>query len=222
MRPTPHKRPAPIGFFRDEEVATKDTDQPWKKLERDRVLDLYFSGGEGAHPKTIARRIGRTPKAVKRLLEQFAYNENERVTRYQPKRRHSRKGKKLTQNEVFLVKANADKGVPVADTARLLQRDISEFYRDYKSKDIHERMKQLGTGVDLCLAYRYCYYVKGISIVSDYYYDQLEAEEAEFGAGGVILRETFGGDGEQDYPPHIRALAMYLIFKYARVVRSST
>ncbi len=74
-------------------------------------------------------------------------------------------------------------------------------------------MKRIGVGVDLVLAHRYLYYCKNISLLSDQAYDSMEKEEAEFGAHGKIL-QTPGSDNPADYQPHIRALALYLAFKY--------
>lgn len=200
-------------FFDDEEFV------PWKKSQRDRLLDLYFGCGKKSTPKALAEIVGRSVQDVKDLIAAFINNEADRVLNYQPKQRISRSGMRLTENELAVIKGNREAGVPPEHTARLLQRPIKDFFIDFKSREVHLKNKSLGTGVDLCLAYRYCYYVKGISIVSDYAYDELEKEEIEFGSGGNILAEQVGGDSEDSYPPHIRALAMYLIFKYCEVVK---
>lgn len=199
------------GFFDDKVVENKKGDEPWKKSETDRMLDLYFGA---TPPPRIARLLGRTPKSVERRLQQYTYNENGWAVKYLPRRRASRMGKKLTQNETVLIKAHLDRKVPPDATARLLQRAISEFFRE-ESILTRQEARTLGVGVDLVLAYRYLHYCKGISIVSDFDYDALEKEEIEFGQNGQILKEKVGSDNPEDYPNHVRALGMYLAFKYA-------
>lgn len=201
------------GFFSDEEVKNAAADQPWRKSERDHVLDVYFMGGAGAHPVSLARKLGRNPKAVKRMIEQFVHNERDRAVLYVPFKRVSRKGRKITQNELALIKAHKEKGVSVEATAVVLQRPVADFYKDFESRERFQEMKKFGPGVDLILAYRLLYYCHGISIVSDRAYDEIEAEEKEFGANSQVLN-TVGSDNVNDYPHHIRALAMYLGFKY--------
>jgi hypothetical protein len=124
---------------------------------------------------------------------------------------------RITQNEWLIIKAHKERGVPVEATSKLLQRKVKEFHSEL-DQTVRERwndMRTFGPGVDLCLAYRYCYYCKNISIISDKAYDEIEAEEKEFGRNAEILSKAVGSDNPEDYPPHIRALGMYLIFKYA-------
>lgn len=199
------------GFFQEQDVKNQAADEPWKKSETDKMLDLYLSG---IPPVNIAPKLGRNPKAVKRRLEQFTYNERGWVERYAPKQRISRKGKRLTQNELLIIKAHKERKVGREDTARLLQRPVQDFYRDIPAQALYDDVRKIAVSLDLVLAYRYLYYCKGISMVPDYTYDQLEAEEKEFGAGEKML-EAVGSDNPEDYPPHIRALGMYLAFKYA-------
>lgn len=66
---------------------------------------------------------------------------------------------------------------------------------------------------DEVMALRYAYYCKAISLVSDEDYDVLEAlAKEECPKSSPVYKP--GSDKEEDYPPHVRALAMYLIFKY--------
>lgn len=174
------------------------------------MLDLYFAG---TPPPRLAQMLGRNPKAVRRRLEQFTYNEREWVSRYQPRRRLSRQGKKLTENERRIIKAHAERKIAFEETAKLLQRPVSDFHKDLEGRVRFQEMKKFGPGVDLLFAYRYLYYVKGISMVSDHAYDELEKEEIEFGSQGRALK-VVGSDCADDYPLHIRALALYLAFKY--------
>lgn len=200
------------GFFSDAEVTNASADQPWKRSETDRLLDLYLGG---MVPKRIAVELQRNPKAVKRRLEQFIYNERGWVERYEPKLRISRRGMRFTQNETLLLQSHQQRKVDSKDTARLLQRPVSDFDSDVQSKTFHVDAKQVGVGVDLVLAYRCAYYCHHISLVTDSAYDALEKEEIEFGQNGHLLKDKVGSDKLEDYPPHIRALTMYLLFKYA-------
>lgn len=211
------------GFFKDEEVKNEGAGDPWKKSERDKALDEYFAG---AHPKELGIKFKGAPKAfMNSILNKLKYNYKKkgkedqpgRAERYEPFRRTSRKGMKFTPNEKDLIRAHRELKDPYKVsrrvTATILARDPSELADEKDLKDVDE-MKRIGTGVDLILAYRYLYYVKGISILSDSAYDRLEEEEIEFGAGGHVLKKKIGSDRAEDYPNHIRALAIYLVFKY--------
>lgn len=50
------------------------------------------------------------------------------------------------------------------------------------------------------LAYRYAYYVKNISLISDYEYDKLESKVFEMDDPGI---PPIGSDLESSYPQHI-------------------
>lgn len=199
-------------LFSDDQIKNKEADEPWKKSETDKMLDLYFAG---AHPKRIATILQRNPKAVKRRLEQFTYNERDRANRYEPVKRMSRKGQRITENEKAMIVAYKARHLPMAMLAKVLQRAPRELGLDSTDLTRLVDFKKVGIGVDLVLAYRYLYYVKGISILSDQAYDKLEAEEIEFGSNGDILNKAVGSDKEDDYPNHVRALALYLAFRYA-------
>ena len=60
---------------------------------------------------------------------------------------------------------------------------------------------------DILMALRWAYYVKGMSLVTDYEYDKLEKEF--IAQGGPPL--PVGSSNPEDYPPGIRALGVYLI-----------
>lgn len=201
------------GLFPEDKIRNPIADEPWKKSETDKMLDLYLAG---CPPTRIAQVLGRNPKAVKRRLEQFGNNERDYAIRYEPFRRISRKGKRMTQNELSWLHYYRERQIPLRYLAKVLQREVREFGLDQEDLSHKVDMKRVATGVDLVLAYRYLYYVQGISILSDQAYDDIEKEEMEFGAGGEILKEKVGSDRVEDYPPHIRALGLYLAFKYGR------
>jgi len=201
-----------LGFLPEDRIGNEEADAPWKRSETDKMLDLYF---EGAHPKRIAQILHRNPKAIERRVEQFRCNERDRAVLYEPFSRISRKGKRVAENERLFVRAFKEHGISMKVLASVLQREVRELGIDRTDLAGLGDMRKLGTGVDLVLAYRYLYYVHATSIMSDQAYDMLEKEEIEFGDGGKIL-ETVGSDRAEDYPPHIRALGMYLAFKYAK------
>jgi hypothetical protein len=203
------------GLFPDDEFKNEKAEAPWTKGETDQMLELYFAG---CPPGRIAVALKRNPKAIRRRLEQFTYNERDRAVLYTPtNRRSSRKGKRITENEKLIIREHWEREVPIEATAKVLQRDPNEIRRDHNSESQHQADSEAtpGANVDLILAYRYCYYVKGVSIVTDQAYDLLEKEAIEFGGGYAELTKP-GSDKADDYPPHIRALGMYLIFKYAK------
>lgn len=211
-------------LFPDDSFKNENADQPWLKVETDQMLDLYFAGS--AIPR-LAQVMKRNPKAVRRRIEQFTYNERDRAEKYEPRKRISRKGKRITESEQLIIKEHFERGVSIEATARVLQRDPNEIRRDLDAEQRHHKNAEatgedkIGGNVDLILAYRFAYYCKGVSLVSDQAYDLLEKEAIEFGGGAGALA-TPGSDNPDDYPPRIRALAMYLIFKYCKVKKTKS
>ncbi len=190
-----------LNFLPDEEVKNKSIDVPWKKSETDKMLDLYFGGH---HPNRIAQCLGRNPKAVKRRLEQFVYNEDGRAERYEQRQRHSRKGKRITENERLMIDAHRERKIPIEVTAGILAREISEIHFDGTSQD------RVGpSSLDLVLAHRYIHFVYKTPVISNNTYDNLKAEEIEYGKGGKELR----GD-PKDCPRYIKTLALFLVERY--------
>jgi len=202
-----------VGFLPSESIAQKHTDTPWKKKERDRVLDKFFSGGAGASPRALALKVGRSVKAIQRLIEQITSNEDDRVIRYRPRKRISRKGLRFTQNEMAVIRGNHLKGVPLADTARLLCRDAAEIPGPGSPKEQVmgcKRMQELAPSLDLIWAHRYIYFVYQKPLLLDAAYDMLVKEEIEYGGGSrafLAIKEHRG------WPDHIISLALYLCGK---------
>jgi hypothetical protein len=66
---------------------------------------------------------------------------------------------------------------------------------------------------DLLLALRYCYYVLAKPLVPDPMYDSMEKKFMESGKcpKDSPLHQC-GSDRQEDYLPHVRALALYLMF----------
>lgn len=75
------------------------------------------------------------------------------------------------------------------------------------STKAYNKIKQLKLP-DQVLAYRYAYYVKGVSIISDYDYDMLEAKVFEMDDPGI---PSVGSDLESSYPQRIINLVNNLL-----------
>ncbi len=204
MPPTRHEAEQ-MGLFSNDELKNELADEPWKKSQTDKMLDLYLAG---AHPIRIAQELGRNPKAVKRRLEQFTYNEKDRAVRYEPFRRVSRKGKKLTQNERVMIQSFQERKLPMAALARVLMRDLHEIDPDTKGQRKVANDRQIAPTLDLVLAHRYIYHIWKTPIISDKTYDDLKAEEIEYGTGAKALAGS-----PRDCPRHIKSLALYLVDK---------
>jgi len=196
-------------FFPDEQTKNEAAEQPWKKSETDRMLDLYLSG---SHPKEIAYKLSRNPKAVKRRIEQFTYNERERADRYEPFRRVGRKGKRLTQNEMVIIAAHKERGVAASVTAKVLMREVDEIKPDIKGKASVKEGRVVASSLDLVLAHQYIReaYKTEAPIISDKTYEDMVAEEIEFGGGAGVLTRAFN---QSLTPHHIKSLALYLLQK---------
>ena len=184
----------------------------WKKSETNKMLEMFCSG---TRTENIGLKLKRTIADVESRLHLYLTNKNGIAERYVPRRRSSRKGMRLTENEQNIIHHYREAGQPLRIAAHLMIRSPRELGLDYRDRKTMDEMKQIGTGVDLVLAYRLLYYVHGISIISDSAYDTLEKEELEFGAHSEVLKVP-GSDRLEDYPPHIRALAIYLAFKYGK------
>jgi hypothetical protein len=192
----------------DSIIKNQRADDPWKKKETDKMLDLYLAGG---HPKEIAYKLQRNPKAIKRRLEQFTYNERDRTRKYEPRRRISRKGMRWTENEKLIKQECLVRGVPVSDIARVLQRNANEVMPDYKGEIQVNSFMDIAPRNDLLLAHRYLYWVAKKPIISNQAYDAAKKEELEFGACSELLKPASGH--AVDYPAHIRYLAFYMLYR---------
>lgn len=195
------------GLFPESELRRNaSADKPWLRGDTDKMLNLYFSG---AHPNRIAQELNRNPKAVKRALEQFTYNERDRAVRYEPVQRYSRKGKRLTENENLMIASFLERKQPMEALAKVLQRDLSEIYKDPKAHVERSKDLVIASGVDLCLAYRCLRDFFLYPIISPQTLKDMEQEEMEFGAGSVILAKK-SGKTVDDIPLRVRTLAFYL------------
>jgi len=69
---------------------------------------------------------------------------------------------------------------------------------------------------DRVLAYRYSYYCLSKSLISDYQYDKEEKLAVKCLPKDSLINKP-GSDKKDDYPVHIRALAVYLGLKFGFV-----
>ena len=114
-----------------------------------------------------------------------------------------------TQNELALLKANRDKGVPPQYTARLLCRDENELTLKKEVQVGKTRsLMSLAPTLDLIWAYRYVHIVYKQSLITDEVYDALVQEEIEYGGGAAAFEAI---KHHQGWPERIRSLGLYLV-----------
>lgn len=195
-------------LFPDSAFKNEAADQPWMKSETDRMLDLYL---DGAHPKNIAVQLRRNPKAVERRLEMLIGNERDKAATYEPRRRVSRAGKRFTENETLLIAAHKRKGVAVQATAKVLGRPVSDLAGEDKGKALVKQTRVFVPSLDLIMALRYAFHVypEKPRLVTDKGYDDLVAEEVEFGGGAAAIERMRAEDVKRS-PRRIKTLAVYL------------
>jgi len=193
-----------FGLFSDDQLTNAAAKEVWKRREVDRLLDFYLSGADLGR---IAASLQRNRKAIVRKLQEYIYNERERVTNYQPRQRTSRAGKRLTQNERQIISECRKKKVPDRCIAAVLSRPESDLSIDTPMKKVEAKnAAPFAASLDLVLAYRYIYHVYKKQIISDVTYDALKAEEEEYGAqNGALANEP------RHCPTYIKTLALYLV-----------
>lgn len=206
MKPIAEQFTLPL--LEEESLKNEFADLPWKRSQTDKMLDMFLAG---AHPKRIAYELGRNRKAIDRRIEQFRCNERDKATRYEPRRRVSRKGKRFTENEEMICRAHRERKVPFEVTAKVLQRAVEELKGSPRLPKETTDMKRLVPSIDLIWSYRYAYYVWKMPVISDTEYDALVEEEIEYGGGERAFAEIKLHRG---WPIHIRTLALYLVEKY--------
>lgn len=193
-------------LLRDEALVNAAAKEVWKRREVDRLLEMYL---EGADLGRIAFKLQRNRKAIVRKVQEYIYNERNRVTNYQPRQRTSRKGRRLTQNEKQIIRECRKKGVPYERIAAVLCRPTNEI----KTETPVEKAKAqsdtpFAPTLDLVLAHRYIYHIYHTPVISDEAYDALKAEEEEFGTKPQALANE-----PRKCPHYIKTLAVYLCEK---------
>lgn len=184
----------------------------WKSKETDEFIDLAL---EGKGPEELSRYFGVSPEEVGAHFMRTFYPSKP----YIPwGRRRSRTGQKMTALELKIIRRHHDKGIPTAHTARILQRKPNEICPDYYGKITFNQMKCLAPVSDQLLAHHYLYHVNKHPIITDQAYDTEKEEELEFGGGGPLLKAIAATKKDvADYPPHIRSLAYYMLYKFMQV-----
>jgi len=204
-----------LGLLPADQIKNPGAGEVWKKGERDKALDEYFAG---AHPKQIGIKFKGAPKAfMNSILNKLKYNYKKkgkedqpgRAERYEPVRRVSRKGKKLTPNEVDFLRAHQELGLDPKITCKIICRPVLELFPDLKSEKRVNDLKEIVPSLEVVLAYRYVFHVYEKQIISDKKYDDLKFAEIEYGTGYAELKKA-----PKDCPHYIKTLALYLVEKY--------
>lgn len=193
-----------FGLFSESEFTNAAAKDVWKRSEVDRLLDFYLSGADLGR---IAASLQRNRKAIVRKLQEYIYNERERVTNYQPRQRTSRAGKRLTQNELQILAECRKKKVPDEKIAAVLSRPIADIWTQGPLEKVKAKSAApFAASLDLILAYRYAYHIYNKKLISDETYDALKAEEEEYGPQtGALANEP------RHCPTYIKTLALYLV-----------
>lgn len=186
----------------------QDPKRPWMKSDTDRMLDFYLDDLRVAE---IAVRMKRNSRDVENRIEKFILNTDDRVSRYEPFQRISRRRKPFSANETALVCSHAIRKIPLQLTTRVLQRALEEISSPQTMKTpLVSDQKQIAPTMDLIWAHRYIFFVYKTPIISDKDYDDLVKEEIEFGGGGRTFEKIKSREG---WPSHIKSLALYLVEK---------
>lgn len=195
-----------MGLLPEEKIVNKAAQDIWKRKEVDRLLEMYLTGMDLGR---IAFKLNRNRKAIIRKIQEYIYNERERVTNYKPRRRTSRAGQRMTPNELQMIKQLAKKRVPAEKIALLLQRKVEEITGGKRIEEAPKisNMKAVAPTLDLIWAHRYIYFVYKTPIISDEAYDDLVKEEIEYGGGGPAFAAIKAHNG---WPNYIKSLALYL------------
>jgi hypothetical protein len=194
-----------FGLFSDGDMINMASKQIWKKREVDRLLDFYLSGADLGR---IAASLKRNRKAIVRKLQEYIYNERDRVTNYKPRQRTSRAGKRLTPNERQLIQECRKKKVPDTQIAAVLARPIADLDAEeipmQKAKAKNEA--PFTNTLNLILAHRYIYHIYKTPVISNATYDALKKEEQRYGPQTDVW-----ADRPRHIPTHVKTLAVYLI-----------
>lgn len=184
----------------------------WTLKERDGFIEMVLDGWT---PARIAEALGREEEFIKTRFKPTFYP-NKPYVPYG--RRKARTGMKMTKLELEVIEKALKIGYPVAHIARLLARKPNEICPDYYGKITFNQMRCLAPISDQLLAHHYLYHVAKQPIITDQAYDTEKAEEIEFGGGGPFLHAIAKTEKRVgDYPPHIRSLAYYMLYKFMEV-----
>jgi len=180
----------------------------WTKQKTDLFMDLVL---EGYPPTRISEQLKVPVPEVKAHYKRAFFPKEP----YAPASiRKSRAGKQLTKLEKEIIRLHHEIGIPVAFTARILARNPGDIVPDYDGKITFDVMKNFSPATDQLIAHHYLYHVSKTPVISDQAYDDAKAEEIEFGGGGGWLKILSESRREAvSYPPHIRSLAFYMLYK---------
>lgn len=179
----------------------------WSDRDTDRFMDMVLSGNDAYD---IARAVGKSPSEVRSHFQEAFYPID-----YEPSMpRIWRGGKKMTELEKRLIRKHLKRKTPVKIIARILQRKPDEILPDLKGEAKSHSMRTVAKDADVLAAHHYLFHQSKRPIISDQAYDSLKAAELEFGNGAELLKMISEAKGVVDYPPHIRSLANYMLYKF--------
>lgn len=178
----------------------------------DTMLDLWLAG---ISSDEIADRIGKDESAIEKRIREFIHNTLDRAKNYEPVRRISRTGLRITKNEKWLIQEHRARGVSLAVTSKVTARNANEIMPDLKGEIQLNSAKTLSNDLDLLWAHSYVLHCCRIQIISKQAYEQAKKEQIEFGDGGpIVCSPGFQSSQCHHYPHHIRSLGFYILFKF--------
>jgi hypothetical protein len=177
----------------------------WMKSDTDRMLDLFLGG---IPEDAIALKMNANVADIEDRIDAFLNNTESRCLNYQPVRRVGRHKKPLSENELLFISRHKRVGVSMIETARVLQRDVSELQPDSKGRSQAKQSKGWAPTLDYYLACRYCLEVYEKEVVGEDVMEEMREEEKELGGGSLHVDMEI-----RSVPRRIKSLAMYLTLK---------
>ena len=196
------------GLLGEDELKMGAEHSHWSQEEIDSLLDAFFSG---ANMKRLAVKYKRTPRAVLVRIGKILYNDRGQLTKYQPVRRVSRVGKKLTRREKNFLKIAQEKGYSAKDVAKVLARseeEVEKFLRG-DAKPVIRAFRDIAPSIDLLMAAKYLEEKEDLKILDEKDWKRLIKEEQEFG----VDPDLFLSRPVDEFPPYIPPLAEYFKMK---------
>lgn len=174
--------------------------------EIDLLLDWFLAGKS---PADFATKSNRSVESIKASIRAILTNEKNTANLYRPVWGNRKSRAALPMNERDK-KAMADlkaAGVSPVVIARILSRTVEQVGgQKIDSKRLLVPSPITG---DFVLAFRYSFHVYKLCLISDKSYDEMVAEEKEFGTVSMWL-----GKDPRECPPRIKTLALYLVELY--------
>lgn len=181
----------------------------WTSSETDAFLNAYLRG-QGI--LELARVSKRTPKGIYRKMQHFAYNTDDALRDYTPRKgRETREGAPWTTNEKELLRCHREWGFPSTWSSSLLQRSVMEVEEKKLSGC---KVPSTTFQLDLLMAHRYLFHVRKTPVIANELYDKKKQKVLSKDPMAATYWFSRGAtDMKMGYPPGIRDLAFYLVAK---------